>query len=886
MSIVLVTLTYALSSVVVALVLWTKAESDARQQLSEASRLILDELYTHQEQLIDRAMHIVQQGNLSQMVRLLTKYRYDAAHMSNYSTSLEELAETLVAHIKLAIFDRAMILDSEGQIIILAEQGIADNADALGYYFPQKDVPVRFDLGQADEKAHVAWESADVSAFEMSQNISSLVLSTITNFDPMLVSSSSVATSYVQLDTQIALECVIPILYPDVSETEILVGFLVLTSFLNTEEIERLSLISRMEVNVFLNDRLSAGTLPGYTQVPDDEGPGTLITDAGIQETEVHFTDVVAQNISYRAGFFPLHDFQTNRIGTVMVFWPKMQARSHMTYTIGSLVLVGFVVIVVVTSVISLYTGRTFAQPLVHLAKLMEHMAQGGGDLTHRLDIGSSDKEIAELARWFNLFVEKLREIVLEVVASTDYVTTASQQLHSTAETISQDVGGQSASILRIADMMKSISQSARENQSLADEQATFVNQTSAYTSKIVTSIQKNTVDAEAQLQDARNVRDFVKNLGDTTQQVAKHALTAASLSTETASAVTEMSRASHEIANTTHEQVESTKKAADFVKNMAQISSNARAKAQHTVTLAEEALAVASHGQQAVSEMVEGMKAIAESSEQISDIVEVIGDIAEQTDLLALNAAIEAARAGKHGVGFGVVADEVRKLAERVGHLSKEITRLIRDSNKRVNQGSSVVLEAATALETIVKNVTGTVGQIKALAAASEEQEAQSDIAVQTIADVENLAVLIERATTQQVTAVEEILNTMGTLATVADDITAHTNTQVRDGEQIETIMSGLAELGAQIHTATLEQVSGTSEALNLVKNIAEKAQQIVERTTRQYARSQRVFEEIQMLETSSSRNVEKLQEAQHSAQELVVSVEKLRNLVSLFKV
>ncbi len=61
--------------------------------------------------------------------------------------------------------------------------------------------------------------------------------------------------------------------------------------------------------------------------------------------------------------------------------------------------------------------------------------------------------------------------------------------------------------------MMKSISQSARENQSFADEQATLVNQTSVYTSEIAASIQKNTVDADAQLQGARHIQDYVKNI-------------------------------------------------------------------------------------------------------------------------------------------------------------------------------------------------------------------------------------------------------------------------------------------------------------------------------------------------------------------------------------
>ena len=568
-----------------------------------------------------------------------------------------------------------------------------------------------------------------------------------------------------------------------------------------------------------------------------------------------------------------------------VVLWSKAEVRSQVASVIFSLLVVGVVVIVVVTSALAFYTGKKFASPIEYLAELMKRIAEGGGNLTHRLDTRASG-EIGELARWFNLFLEKLREIVVEVMSSTEYVTTSSKQLRITAETISDEVTTQSASVLKIADVMKSISQSTKENRAFADEQAALVTETSKYTSDIVNSIQNNTVNADAQLQKARNVRDFVKKMSNTSRQVSQHALTAASLAAETASAVTEMSHAAHEIANTTHTQVESTKKAADLVTNMAQTSSEARAKAHDAVELAEEALAAASNGQQAVSQTVEGMKGITESSEQISDIIEVISDIAEQTDLLALNAAIEAARAGKHGLGFGVVADEIRKLAERVGNSSKEITRLIRDSNKRVHQGSLLVHEAHVALDTIFKNVSRTVEQIKELATASEAQEQQSEIVVQTITKVENLAILIERATNQQVTAVEEVLKTMENLTRLADEITTQTEAQGKDGEQVEAIMTELADLSAHIHASTLEQVSGATQARTFIKNIAEKVQQIVEKTSYQHERSQYVFKEIQNLETISNRNVQKLQDAQHGAQELVNSAEKLRNLVRRFKV
>jgi methyl-accepting chemotaxis protein len=96
----------------------------------------------------------------------------------------------------------------------------------------------------------------------------------------------------------------------------------------------------------------------------------------------------------------------------------------------------------------------------------------------------------------------------------------------------------------------------------------------------------------------------------------------------------------------------------------------------------------------------------IEESSNKISDAVAVITDIADQTNLLALNASIEAARAGEHGKGFAVVADEVRKLAERSTVSAKEITNLVTQSLKRVEEGVRLSKEAGQALRGIVPDM------------------------------------------------------------------------------------------------------------------------------------------------------------------------------------
>lgn len=127
--------------------------------------------------------------------------------------------------------------------------------------------------------------------------------------------------------------------------------------------------------------------------------------------------------------------------------------------------------------------------------------------------------------------------------------------------------------------------------------------------------------------------------------------------------------------------------------------------------------------GAKAITQAIEAMELISKSSEDISEIVKVISEIAGQTNLLAFNAAIEAARAGEHGLGFSVVADEVRKLAERSSQATKEISKLINESVKRIAQGSEISKQAGIAFEKIVTGVNKTTQAISEVSCAADEQ-------------------------------------------------------------------------------------------------------------------------------------------------------------------
>jgi len=134
---------------------------------------------------------------------------------------------------------------------------------------------------------------------------------------------------------------------------------------------------------------------------------------------------------------------------------------------------------------------RTIAVPLRRVARRMQEIASGDGDLTARLDVQGRD-EIADVSRSFNAFVEKIRDTIQEVRDAVQSLASSSEQLHQLTESgmnrssrqqsetsqIATATHEMSLTVNSVAESAHGASESANQAQHEAEEGRTVVTQT------------------------------------------------------------------------------------------------------------------------------------------------------------------------------------------------------------------------------------------------------------------------------------------------------------------------------------------------------------------------------------------------------------------------
>lgn len=135
------------------------------------------------------------------------------------------------------------------------------------------------------------------------------------------------------------------------------------------------------------------------------------------------------------------------------------EARNTVTHlilsatTILSLCVVGLFVLI----------AHLLRTPIMVMAARIKEIARGEGDLTRRFKIASLD-EIGDVAYWFNLFIEKLQGVMINVKNVTRHVANGSHTMSVNAAAMSVGVSSQAAAAEQVSVSMKEMAATIRQN--------------------------------------------------------------------------------------------------------------------------------------------------------------------------------------------------------------------------------------------------------------------------------------------------------------------------------------------------------------------------------------------------------------------------------------
>ena len=136
-------------------------------------------------------------------------------------------------------------------------------------------------------------------------------------------------------------------------------------------------------------------------------------------------------------------------------------------------VLIGLAVIgALISLMIGLFVKRSITRPVDELVKVAKDIAQGEGDLTKRLSV-SETGELGQLSGWFNSFLQRLSDLIVEIKDFAGNIEHASQEIASGNKDLSERTHRQSAALQETAssmEQMNSIIQNSAEDAKKAFE--------------------------------------------------------------------------------------------------------------------------------------------------------------------------------------------------------------------------------------------------------------------------------------------------------------------------------------------------------------------------------------------------------------------------------
>lgn len=222
-------------------------------------------------------------------------------------------------------------------------------------------------------------------------------------------------------------------------------------------------------------------------------------------------------------------------------------AEKQMAHSIGKQLMAFGLVVAILLVALTISLKFLVIKPIYQVINRLKDIAEGEGDLTQRLTIKSTD-EIGELSRWFNIFMQKIHDLIGDVVSVvsdlkssssslneiSDLLNTSSDQTTKRASTVSTSSENMKDNLHAIAAAMEEAATNFDIITSSTGEMSNTIEEIAGHTEKarnITLNAVSCTNDAEHQVNDlgdaAEDIGKVLETITDISEQVNLLALNA-----------------------------------------------------------------------------------------------------------------------------------------------------------------------------------------------------------------------------------------------------------------------------------------------------------------------------------------------------------------------
>jgi methyl-accepting chemotaxis protein len=226
---------------------------------------------------------------------------------------------------------------------------------------------------------------------------------------------------------------------------------------------------------------------------------------------------------------------------TVMIAISEKDMFDEIDNLIRKVIIIAAIIIVIVTAII-FFVATSIARPIVNIALTLKDISEGEGDLTKSIEVKTKD-ETGDLARYFNLTLEKIKNLVgtikkqaivlfdigNELASNMTETAAAINEITANIQSIKGRVINQSASVTETNATMEQITVNIDRLNTQVDKQSASVSKSSSAIEEMIANIQsvtstlaKNTANVK-ELMEASDVgRNGLQEVSTDIQEIAR----------------------------------------------------------------------------------------------------------------------------------------------------------------------------------------------------------------------------------------------------------------------------------------------------------------------------------------------------------------------------